>query len=133
MKGSPPTSTMNNILGLGTDILEISRFKETLDKHGQKFLDKVFSPKEQEYCRRYQDPTSRFAVRFAAKEAVAKALGTGFGKHLSFQDIEILNDPSGKPSVLLSPAAAAHFDNPTFHLSLSHSHHYATATALALH
>lgn len=122
----------SNLLGLGTDIMEIARFKEVIDKHGQKFLDKFFSKREQEYCNRYQNPISRFAVRFSAKEAVAKALGEGFGKHISFLDIEILNNPSGKPEVHLSPTCSAHFGNPTFQISLSHSLHYATATAIAI-
>jgi holo-[acyl-carrier protein] synthase len=123
---------MNNILGIGTDILEIERFKNVLDEHGQKFLDKVFSKREQEYCNLYTDPTSRFAVRFSAKEAVVKALGVGFGKEVSFLDIEIINEPSGKPSVILSPKCLNLFQNPTFHISLSHSKFYATATAIAL-
>ena len=122
---------MNEVIGLGTDILEISRFKEALERHGKKFLDKLFSPREQEYCQRYQDPTSRLAVRFAAKEAVVKALGRGFGEHLTFLDIEIINEPSGKPTVELSPATSSHFGHPQFHLSLSHSRDYATATVIA--
>ena len=121
-----------NIYGIGTDIIEIERFKEAFNQHGQKFLDKLFSAKEQNYCKRYADPIGRFAVRFSAKEAVAKALGVGFGQNLSFLDIEILNEPSGKPSVYLSKTASTHFENPTFHLSLSHCHKYATATVIAL-
>ncbi|MBM3193962.1 MAG: holo-[acyl-carrier-protein] synthase [Chlamydiae bacterium] len=123
---------MNNILGVGTDIIEIERFKDVMKDRGQKFLDKVFSKQEQEYCLRYSDPTSRFAVRFSAKEAVVKALGVGFGKEVSFLDIEILNDPSGKPLVILSPKCQALFQNPVFHISLSHSKFYATATAIAV-
>jgi holo-[acyl-carrier protein] synthase len=123
---------MTNIIGLGTDILEIERFKAVLDQHGQKFLDKLFSIKEQEYCFRHSDPTSRFTVRFCAKEAVVKSLGTGFGKDIAFHDIEILNDPSGKPAVSLSSKCSNHFGNPLFHISLSHSKHYATATVIAL-
>ena len=123
---------MTNIFGLGTDILEIERFKDVLDEHGQKFLDKIFSKREQEYCLRCKDPTSRFTVRFCAKEAVVKSLGTGFGKEISFQDIEILNDPSGKPTVTLSSKCSNYFGKPTFHISLSHSKHYATATVIAL-
>ncbi len=123
---------MNSIFGVGTDILEIERFKEVLSKHGQKFLSKVFTKREQEYCHRYNDPTSRFAVRFSAKEAVVKALGVGFGKEISFLDIEIINDSLGKPTVILSSKCLELFQNPTLHISLSHSKFYATATAIAL-
>ncbi len=125
-------TAMTNILGLGTDILEIERFKGVLTQHGQKFLDKLFSINEQEYCNRYQDPTSRYTVRFCAKEAVVKSLGVGFGKEIAFLDIEILNDPSGKPTVKLSAKASTHFGHPSFHISLSHSKNYATATVIAL-
>ena len=132
MSKNLPMTAMTNIVGLGTDILEIERFKDVLNEHGQKFLDKLFSKNEQEYCLRYKDPTSRYTVRFCAKEAVVKSLGTGFGKEIAFLDIEILNDPSGKPTVHLSQKASKHFGNPTFQISLSHSKHYATATVIAL-
>ena len=123
---------MNNIFGIGTDILEIERFKEALSEHGQKFLDKLFSKQEQEYCQKFHDPIPRYTVRFCAKEAVVKSLGVGFGKDLAFHDIEIINDLSGKPTVLLSPKSMAFFGNPTFHISLSHCKEYATATVISL-
>ncbi len=132
MSHNRPTTAMTNISGIGTDILEIERFKNVLKEHGQKFLDKLFTKNEQEYCLRYSDPSSRYTVRFCAKEAIVKALGVGFGKDIAFLDIEILNDPLGKPTVKLSPKASAHFGNPTFHISLSHCKHYATATVIAL-
>lgn len=131
MKKSPRTITMSEICGIGTDILEIERFKEALQKHGQAFLDKLFTKQEQEYCKRFSDPIGRYTARFSAKEAVAKALGTGFGKELAFHDIEILNESSGKPTVKLSSNALTRFGHPTIHLSISHSTHYATATAIA--
>lgn len=120
------------IIGIGTDIIEIQRFKDAMDKYGQKFLDRLFTKREQEHCLKYNDPTGRFAVRFSAKEAVVKSLGEGFGKNITFQDIEITNHPSGQPTVTLSPSASAHFHHPLFHLSLSHCHSYATATVIAL-
>ena len=122
----------DKILGVGCDIIEIDRFKQAIEKHKQRFLDRLFSKREQEHCLKYNDFERRFAVRFAAKEAVAKALGEGFGKNISFLDIEILNQESGKPFVILSEKCRDHFDNPTFHLSLSHCHSYATATAIAV-
>jgi holo-[acyl-carrier protein] synthase len=124
-------TTMTNIIGIGTDILEIDRFKKAVEAQGQPFLDKVFTKSEQAYCNRYNNPFERFTARFCAKEAIAKSLGHGFGEHINFQDIEITNNPSGKPIVTLSEKCAAYFKNPTFHLSLSHCKHYATATAIA--
>lgn len=119
------------ILGVGTDIIEINRFESAMKKYGQKFLDKLFSKKEQEYCLRYNEPGRRFAARFSAKEAVVKALGEGFGKHVSFLDIEILNQENGRPLITLSDPCAKHFDHPTFFLSISHSKEYATAMVVA--
>ena len=112
---------------IGTDILEISRFQETLTKHGRAFLDKVFTQTEQTYCEKFSRTTPHYAVRFAAKEAVAKALGTGFGEFLGFLDIEVVNEPSGKPLIQLSSKAADHFRHPKISLSLSHSDNYALA------
>lgn len=117
--------------GVGTDILEISRFRASFDRYGEKFLQRIFSQREIDHCQKYKDPTPRYAVRFCAKEAVVKALGVGFGKELSFHDIEILNDPHGKPYVTLSVKASAHFNNPTLLLSLSHCRNYATAVVIA--
>ena len=132
MSRNMPTTTMTNVIGIGTDILEIERFKNVIDEHGQKFLDKLFSKNEQNYCLRYKDKTSHYTVRFCAKEAVVKALGVGFGKEIAFLDIEILNDSLGKPTVKLSPKSSQHFGNPLFHISLSHCKNYATATVIAL-
>ncbi len=126
------TIIMSEILGIGTDILEIERFKEALSEHGQKFLDKLFTKEEQAYCQRFHDPIPRYTVRFCAKEAIVKSLGCGFGKDIAFHDIQITNDPLGKPIALLSPKCAAHFGNPSFQITLSHCKEYATATALAL-
>lgn len=111
--------------GLGSDIIEISRIKKAYDKYGVKFLDKIFTKKEQEYCLNFKFPEERLAARFAAKEAVAKALGTGFGSKLSFLDIEILNLPNGKPEVILS--SKLNFIYETIHISLSHCKEYALA------
>lgn len=123
---------MSNIIGIGTDILEIDRFRKVVEKQGQSFLDKIFTKAEQEYCKRHNDPLERYTARFCAKEAIAKSLGQGFGEHIHFQDIEITNDSSGKPGVTLSEKCSTYFKNPHFHLSLSHCKQYATATAIAL-
>lgn len=118
------------IRGIGTDIIEVSRIEEIIQRHGQKFLDKVFTANEQAYCKSYRKFARNFAGRFAAKEAVVKALGTGLANGLDWQDIEVINDPQGKPYLVLSDNFKKHFENPTIHLSISHCKEYATATAI---
>jgi holo-[acyl-carrier protein] synthase len=120
----------NSPKGLGNDIVEIERIRQSLERHGQHFLDRLFTQREQDYCYKFKDHVPHFAGRFAAKEAIAKALGTGFGSELSWHDIEILSDPKGKPEVYLSPPAAARFHHPHILLSISHSATHAIATAL---
>jgi holo-[acyl-carrier protein] synthase len=116
--------------GLGTDIVEIVRIQNALDRHGQDFLDRLFTKQEQEYCFRFQKPMPHFAARFAAKEAAVKALGIGFGKNASWHDIEITNDPLGKPSISLSTNLKKLFQNPELLVSLSHTDIYATAVVI---
>ncbi len=118
------------ILGLGNDILEIDRIRGSIERHGLHFLNRLFSQKEQDYCYKFQDPSPHFAGRFCAKEAVAKALGTGFGAHLSWHDLEILNDEHGKPSVFLSAQIRLKYNNPVILITISHCTAYATATAI---
>lgn len=118
------------VRGLGNDILEIDRIRGSIDRHGQHFLNRIFTHEEQDYCYKFKDPAPHFAGRFTAKEAIAKALGTGFGAHLSWHDIEISNDPLGKPIVIFSDAAKKKFNDPHILISISHSQNYATAVAL---
>ncbi|MCE2982132.1 MAG: holo-ACP synthase [Parachlamydia sp.] len=118
------------VLGIGTDIIEIDRLQASIDKYGQRFLDRVFTPDEQCYCLRKKKPALHFAGRFAAKEAIVKSLGTGFSGGLTWLDIEIVNDSLGKPIVKLSTIADERFDSPSILISLSHSRDYATAFAL---
>lgn len=119
-----------SIKGLGTDIIEVERIAANLNQYGGKFLDKILTPAEKQYSSNFQDPSLHVAGRFAAKEAVSKALGTGFGEFLEFHDIEIFNNPSGKPEVFLSKKAKEHFGNPGFLLSISHCKSHATAIAI---
>lgn len=118
------------IYGIGTDIIEVSRIDANIIKHGQKFLDKVFTKEEQRYCKSFRQSSRNFAGRFAAKEAVVKSFGTGLTEGLNWLDIEILNDPQGKPFLVISDALKVRFDNPVVQLSISHCHEYATATAI---
>lgn len=118
--------------GLGNDIVEIERIRGSIERHGLHFLNRLFSQREQDYCYRFQDPSPHFAGRFCAKEAVAKALGTGFGAHLAWHDIEILNDELGKPIVHLSETIRMKYKNPKILVTISHCNSHAMATALWL-
>jgi holo-[acyl-carrier protein] synthase len=121
---------LSPILGIGNDIIEIDRIRKSIDNHGYRLIGRLFTTKEQDYCLKYKDPIPHFAGRFSAKEAVVKAFGTGFGEHASWLDIEILNDPQGKPSVYVSEAIARRFHNPCVLISISHSEQYVTAVAV---
>jgi len=116
--------------GIGIDILEIERMRGSIDRHGQHFLNRIFTQEEQDYCFKFQDPVPHFTGRFAAKEAIVKALGTGFGAHISWHDIEIRNDELGKPTATFKDTIKEKFHNPEILISISHSQNYATAVAL---
>ncbi len=118
------------IKGIGTDIIEIRRFKKLMQRHPKRFLKRLFTEQEQAYCSLYKDPEKHFTARFAAKEAVSKALGTGFGSKLRFQDLSIINSSEGKPMVILSEEAQKKFNDPKIEISMSHSQAYATAIAV---
>ncbi len=115
---------MNNIpiQGIGVDIIEIERIQDSIEKHGDHFLNRIFTPLEISYCLSHARPETHFAGRFAAKEAISKALGSGFGKELSWKDLEILSDEKGKPIV--------HYQDYLIHLSISHCRTYAVAMAI---
>ena len=119
------------IFGLGTDMVEISRIQKAIEKN-PRFLQKVYTEKEIAYCQRKRNPWQSFAARFAAKEAVSKAMGTGLGK-IGLTEIEVVNQPSGQPQIILHGAArmfASERRLGRVHISLSHSEVYAVATAI---
>ncbi len=118
------------ILGLGNDIIEIERIRKSMDTHGLRFLSKLFTTKEQDYCLKYKDPVPHIAGRFSAKEAIVKALGTGFGEHAGFLDIEIINDSSGKPTVHFSKNVQERLKGTSVMVSISHCQNYVTAFAI---
>ena len=118
------------IKGLGTDIIEIDRIRKSFDMHGYRFLMRLFSVQEQDYCLKYKDPIPHFAARFSAKESIVKALGTGFGKHASWLDMEILNDPAGKPNVTFSENLNKALKNPLVLVSISHCQLYVSTVAI---
>jgi holo-[acyl-carrier protein] synthase len=116
--------------GVGTDIIEIGRIEKAIEKYRQRFLDRIFTEAEQRYCLKYKLSARHFAGRFAAKEAIVKALGTGFKDGISWLDIEITNDHTGKPTVKLSEQIQKSLNSPHILLSISHCHEYATACAI---
>ncbi|MCG6154770.1 holo-ACP synthase [Rubinisphaera margarita] len=122
------------ILGLGTDIVEISRIASMIDRHADHFLDRTFSKSEIEYCSTKKNATQHYAGRWAAKEAVMKSFGTGFVKGIHWTEIEVISQPSGRPDVRLSGDTerfAADCGIAKILLSISHGKEYATATAIA--
>ena len=123
--------------GSGIDLVEIQRIGETYQRRGSKFLERLFTAEEraQGSFHRGRRQLEFWAGRFAAKEAVAKALGVGFGKSLSWQEIEILADSRGAPYVLLSGSAAALAREASIGkvlVSITHSKEYAMALAVAV-
>ena len=93
------------IVGLGLDIAEIDRIEEAIARHGEPFLNRLFTPREIEYCERFRNKFERYAGRFAAKEAAMKALGTGWSRGVRWRDIEVVRAASGKPSLHLDGVA----------------------------
>ncbi len=121
------------IKGVGTDICQIARISQVLVKQGARFAQRVLTPKE--YDRDFNRLDERragilLAKRFAVKEAIAKALGTGIGQQLSFQDIQIDHDPLGKPIAVFSETAKSTFSDPEVHISLSDELDYVVAFAV---
>lgn len=119
-----------NEKGLGVDIIEIERFLKALNHHKDKIIKRLFTKKEINYCLKYKNSEIHFAGKFAAKEAVAKALGLGFGSKISFLDIEVENDKNRKPFVTLSKKVLKNFKKPKILISISHSKNFAIATAI---
>jgi holo-[acyl-carrier protein] synthase len=89
------------IVGTGVDLIEIDRIRGAYREHGERFLKRCFTEGETAYCLRKKDPSESLAARFAAKEAVIKAFSRGFGGRWKWRDIEVVREPSGKPTLLL--------------------------------
>ena len=94
------------IVGLGIDIAEVARVKAAIERHGETFLRRVYTPKEQEYCERFKNKYERYAGRFAAKEAAMKALGTGWSRGIRWVDVEVSREKGGRPTMKLAGEAA---------------------------
>jgi holo-[acyl-carrier protein] synthase len=121
------------IVGTGVDLIEIERVKQAHLKHGARFLKRLFTPAETQYCLHKKDPYPSLAGRFAAKEAVIKAFGQGFGGRWKWVHIEVVREKSGKPALKLSGILEKlRFQRKikALHLSIAHSKRDAVATVI---
>jgi holo-[acyl-carrier protein] synthase len=122
------------VLGLGTDLIETKRVQESIDRFGERFLERIFTAGEIAYCRRKKNAGESFAARFAAKEAGAKALGTGISRGVNWKELEVRREMSGKPTLHLSGRAAELAEAMgvrRLQLSLTHSRELAMAVVVA--
>ncbi len=122
------------VLSVGIDLVEIERLDEVMRRRGERFTRRVFTPAERAYCDGRPRPVIHYAGRFAVKEAVLKALRTGWVKGISWQDVEVESGPGGEPSAVLSGGAlerAEAMGLTELHISIAHTDHYAVATAVA--
>lgn len=123
------------IIGLGTDIIEVPRIGEMIERHGEVFLQRVFTEQEIGYCQERKASLQHYAGRWAAKEAVMKTLGTGFTKGISWTEIEVISQSSGRPVLQLHGTTANYAEKlgiDEILITISHCRAYATATAIAM-
>ena len=121
------------VVGVGTDLVEIARIQQSVARFGDRFLHRIFTAGEIEYCQRKKNAAESFAARFAAKEAGAKALGTGISHGVNWLELEVAREPSGKPLLQLSGRAALRAQSlGVAHISLSLTHSRDTALAVVI-
>jgi holo-[acyl-carrier protein] synthase len=121
------------ILGSGIDIIEVDRIEAAHKRFGDRFVQRILLPAELEYCFSHKSPGPFLAARFAGKEAISKAFGTGIGAHLGWHDMEICRKETGEPYVVLrgkGQALLAGRGGRIVHISLSHTEKHATAVAI---
>jgi holo-[acyl-carrier protein] synthase len=121
------------ILGTGIDIIEVERIAAAHERFGDRFVERILHPAELAYCLSHKVPGPFLAARFAGKEAISKAFGTGIGAHLGWRDLEICRKESGEPYVVLHGKGKdllAERQGRIVHLSLSHTEKYAAAVAI---
>jgi len=126
---------MSEVAGVGIDITEVDRVAKLVERHGKRFLERVFTRRELEYCLGRKRQSEHLAARFAAKEAVSKALGTGIGARVGWRDIEVVRESVGRVHIVLSGGArevARGLRIRRIHVSLSHTRAYAAAHAVAV-
>jgi holo-[acyl-carrier protein] synthase len=121
------------ILGVGIDIIEVARIQASLEKFGERFGQRILLPDESKYCLSHRNPAPFVAARFAAKEALSKAFGTGIGAQLGWQDMEIAHKESGEPFVILHGKGKNLFESrraKNVFVSISHTDNYAAVVAV---
>lgn len=124
-----------NVFGIGIDVVEVGRIASSLAEFGERFVTRIFTENERRYCLDKAKPELHFAARFAAKEAVAKAMGTGIGKEVGWLDMEVVRGENGEPTMKLSGKALAFCEAQgiaEIKISLTHAREYAAANAVAL-
>lgn len=124
-----------NVIGIGTDIVECLRVANMIEKHEDLFIQRVYTPGEIEYCGGRKSATQHYAGRWAAKEAILKAIGTGWSNGIQWTDIEVVNQMGGKPFVRLGGQAKTICESRGIEdilISISHCRLFATAFATAL-
>lgn len=116
------------IVGIGTDIIEVNRIQDAIDKYGERFLKRIFTDIEQNYCEQFNETKYlHYAARFAAKEAFSKAIGTGITDGFKFSEVGIKNESSGKPILILSGGLEKQWKACTIQVTLSHTNNNASA------
>ncbi len=126
---------MPNILGIGTDITECLRIARMIERHGDLFINRVYTPEEIRYCQNRKQSIQHFTGRWAAKEAILKAIGTGWVRGITWRDMEIRNDSSGRPVVAVRGGVQEVVEQlgiTEIQVSISHCHTHATAVAIAV-
>jgi holo-[acyl-carrier protein] synthase len=117
---------------IGTDLILVKRIRKALNRWGDRFLNRVFTPEEIKYCQKKKFPEISLAARFAAKEAAMKAIGTGLSQEVSWKDFEVIRDTKGKPEMKLSEKIKKRFGNKKILISLTHTRDHALAVALLM-
>ena len=122
-----------SIVGIGQDLLELERVRRAVERHGSRFLERCFTPGEIEYCLRFKDPVPELAVRFAAKEAASKALGTGIAQGVAWRHIEVLRRPWSAPTLQFhgpALARACRLGVGKTHVTLTHAQRICSAVVI---
>ncbi len=125
------------IIGLGNDIVDIRRIEKTLENYGERFINRIFTETEKRKAEKRAERAATYAKRFAAKEACSKALGTGFNQGVFWKDLGVVNEPSGRPTLVLTGGAAARLAKITpagtqarVHLTMTDDYPYAQAIVI---
>ncbi|MCG8406263.1 MAG: holo-ACP synthase [Phycisphaerales bacterium] len=124
-----------SIIGHGIDLVENERIERVWKQHPERFLSRILTDVERQYCERHKNPVPRIAGRFAAKEAILKVIGTGWRGQIAWTDIEITNDDAGQPHVALTghtEEVASRLGIANILLTITHTDHYAAASAIGV-